>query len=500
MNAAEVVVHMKQRQHSDVIFELLTEGIRQPGEPAHVHPHVEILSLDVGRADVLRVGRTDDRLSLGAKTLRRAVTGRPLGIAAVDLNQLRVVDILSESIGDGSQVHLVSVRGQLDSIRQPVCNVPKELRRTPGVPPSCQPRQDKLALSFNGRERPNVATDPGFHLGLCDVLLLAPDKRPDLIDLDPLGRNVTDHAVMVFGASRANGHQEPKDSALRHAGKANRRANRTAFDQGRKNRNLLFKADYVCHGSSIRQRFRIVNRQTKKDRKLCGFLGVCPARLRCLPGATAALFIGHGFEAALPADPAPFGPHLAHDLLDDGKLYGFRQGNGFQGNAAGVLDGIEYFCFASPLWHTSSVTRNAAARQEAKNSNRPTTEVRAVTIVQKEIEAKVSGAVWDRQTQWNQKRDIYAGLLAAFSELELAFEKMTMIDLVTPRRPRPGVHGSRTRRFYINQRSTEGARLGTSVFVPKGCFRRGSLHKDRRFGLGQTAAPFSGSKEPSDRS
>lgn len=59
-------------------------------------------------------------------------------------------------------------------------------------------------------------------------------------------------------------------------------------------------------------------------------------------------------------------------------------------------------------------------------------EVRAVTIVQKEIEAKVSGAVWDRQTQWNQKRDIYAGLLAAFSELELAFEKMTMIDLVTP--------------------------------------------------------------------
>jgi hypothetical protein len=127
-------------------------------------------------------------------------------------------------------------------------------------------------------------------------------------------------------------------------------------------------------------------------------------------------------------------------------------------------------------------------------------EVRAVTIVQKEIEAKVSGAVWDRQTQWNQKRDISAGLLAAFSELELAFEKMTMIDLVTPRRPRPGVHGSRTRRFYINQRSTEGARLGTSVFVPKGCFRRGSLHKDRRFGLGQTAAPFSGSKEPSDRS
>src|ERR1022692_2292406 len=183
MNAAKVVMHMKQRQHSDVIVELLAEGVRQPGEPPHVHPHVEILPLNVGRADMFGIGRTNDRLSLGPKKLRRAVTGCSLGIAALDLDQLRVIDILSEGIGDGGQVHLVAVRGQLDSIRQAACNVPKELRRTPGVPPSCHPRQYELALSFNGRERPNVATDPGFHLGLCDVLLLAPDKRPDLIDL-----------------------------------------------------------------------------------------------------------------------------------------------------------------------------------------------------------------------------------------------------------------------------------------------------------------------------
>ena len=373
MDAAEVVVHMEQSQHSDVIFELLTEGVCQSGEPPHVHSHGEILSLNVRRADVLRVGRSDNRLSFGPKTLRRAVTGCPLGIAAINLNQLRVVDILSEGIRDGGQIHLVSVRGQLDSIRQPACNVPKELRRTPGVPPSCQPRQDKLALGLNGRERPNVATDTGFHLGLCDVLLLAPDKRPDLIDLDPLGRNVADHAVMVFDASGPNSHQEPKDSALGYAGKANRGANRTAFDQRRKHRDFLVHADYVCHDSSIRQRFRIVKRKAKIDRRLCGFLGVRPSRLCRFPGATAALFVGHGFQAALPADPATLGPHLPHDPLDDGKLYGFRHGNGFQGNAAGVLDGIETFCFASPLWHTSIVTRNAAARQEAENSNRPTT-------------------------------------------------------------------------------------------------------------------------------
>ena len=374
MNAAEIAMHMEQRQHSDVIFELLAKGVRQPGEASHVHPHIEILSLNVGRADMLLAGRTDNSLSLGAKTLRRAVTGCSLGIVAIYLDQLSVIDIIREGIRDGGQIHLMAVRGQLDPIRQPGCNVSKELRRTPGVPPSCQPRQDKVALRFNRREGPNVATDPGFQLGFRDVLLLAPDKRPDLINLDPLGCNVANHAVMVFGASGPNGHQEPKHSALRYAGKANSGANRTAFDQRRKHRDFLVHADYVCHDSSIRQRFRIVKKKRKKGRKLCGFLCVRPSRLRCFPGATAALFIGHGFEAALPADSAPLRSHLPHDLLDDGKLDGFRHGDGFQRNAAGVLDGIERFStFASPLWHTTSVTRNAAARQGAENSNRPTT-------------------------------------------------------------------------------------------------------------------------------
>src|ERR1022692_2951980 len=359
VNPAEVVVHMKQRQHSDVIFELLTEGVRQPGKPPHIHSHVEILSLNEGRADVLWVGRANDRLSLGAKTLRRAVTGCSLGIVAVNLDQLRVIDILSEGIWYSRQIHLVAVRGQLDSIRQPVCNVPNELRRPPGIPPSFQPRQDKLALRFNRGKRPNVATDASFHLGKGDVLLLAPDKRSDLVNLHPLGRNVADHAVMLLGASCANSHQEPKDSALGYAGKANRGANRTAFDQGRKDRDFLLEADYVCHNPSIRQRFRIVKRKAKIDRRLCGFLRFRPARLRCLPGATAALFIGHSFKTALATDSPDLGSHIPHDLLDNGKLNGFRPGDGFQGNAASVLDGIEVSCFASPLWHTSSVARNA---------------------------------------------------------------------------------------------------------------------------------------------
>jgi hypothetical protein len=375
MDANEIVVHMKQGQHSDVIFELLAEGVSQPGEAPHIHPHVKVLPFNVGRADVFVVGRTDNVNPLGAKTLRRAVTGRSLGIVAVDLYQLREVDILREGVGYSRQLHLVAVRGQLDSVRQTAFNVPKKLRRTPGVPPSCHPGDYELALGLNGRERPNVATDAGFHFGFRDVLLLATDKRPDLIDLNPLRRDVADHAVMVMvlGAGRANSHQQAKDSALRYAGKANRRANRTAFDQRRYHRDPLFHADYVCHNPSIRQRFSIVKRTAKIDRVSGGFLYFGPSRLSGLPSATAALFVGHGFKAALAADAAALRSHVPHNPLDDGKLHGFRHGAGFQGNAPGVLNGIKNFCFASPLWHTSSVPRKAEACQGARISNRPTT-------------------------------------------------------------------------------------------------------------------------------
>lgn len=44
-------------------------------------------------------------------------------------------------------------------------------------------------------------------------------------------------------------------------------------------------------------------------------------------------------------------------------------------------------------------------------------EVRAVTITQKDIEAKLTDQVWDRQNRWNQKREIYAELVKQTSDL-----------------------------------------------------------------------------------
>ena len=73
MHSCKVVVHMEQRNHRDVIIELLTEGIRQAGKSPHVHPHVKILPLHIAGADVRVIRLADNVDTLGAQTLRRAV-------------------------------------------------------------------------------------------------------------------------------------------------------------------------------------------------------------------------------------------------------------------------------------------------------------------------------------------------------------------------------------------------------------------------------------------
>src|ERR1039457_2025426 len=359
MNPAEVVVHVKQGDHGNVVVELLTEGVRQSSEAPHIHPHVEVLAFHVTGADVFRIGGTDDSIASGPKTLRRAVALLPLGIVAEYFDQLRVIDFGSERVRYGCQIHFVAVRGQLNPIRQAAFHVPKKLRRTPGIPPSYQPGNHQLGLRLNCGERPYIPTDSGFHFLGCDVLFLAADERPNLIDLNTLGGNVADNAVLVLGTRIANADQQTENSAFRHTSHANGGTNGAAFDQRRDHRDLLFRADYVCHDPSIRQRFRIVKRKAIKDRSLSGFLHFSPPRFSGFSSASAALLIGHGFQAAFSANLAALGPHLPHDLLNDCELDGLCRFNGFQENTPGILDGIELLGIASPLWHTSSLARSA---------------------------------------------------------------------------------------------------------------------------------------------
>jgi len=88
---------------------------------------------------------------------------------------------------------------------------------------------------------------------------------------------------------------------------------------------------------------------------LLRFLGFCPPRFSGFSGASATLFVGHGFQAALSADLPALTPHLSHDLLNHGKSSNFSWRNRLQNYATRVLYGIKIINSARPLWHTSSV-------------------------------------------------------------------------------------------------------------------------------------------------
>jgi len=92
------MVNVKQRERVHVVLNPLAERIRQARETAHLHSHVEILPLDVAGTDVLRIGVTENNLLSDAQTLCGAVRPCSVRISAEHLDQLRVVDLIRESI------------------------------------------------------------------------------------------------------------------------------------------------------------------------------------------------------------------------------------------------------------------------------------------------------------------------------------------------------------------------------------------------------------------
>ena len=77
------------------------------------------------------------------------------------------------------------------------------------------------------------------------------------------------------------------------------------------------------------------------------------------------------------------------------------------------------------------------------------TEVRAVTRTQKEIESKLAGDLWQHQTRWNHKRDIYADLLSSLQETGAAFGATISASRMKAD-PRPNFQAEGNKNYTIN--------------------------------------------------
>lgn len=85
------------------------EAVRKAREPAHVHPHREVLKLNVGRGNVLWIGSALDFDAAGASTYGRAAAARRARRGAVLLHKLGVIDVGPERAFHGVEIGFVAV-------------------------------------------------------------------------------------------------------------------------------------------------------------------------------------------------------------------------------------------------------------------------------------------------------------------------------------------------------------------------------------------------------
>jgi hypothetical protein len=118
-------MHVVKRDRVFQILGLLGESICQAREPAHSHSHCEILAFNVARRDVVKVRPL--RPSRSHADSRAVAHLRAFWRSPANLLKLRVVNLCSENLIDRKQVSAVSVRCQLNAMRQTLLQVRKKM-------------------------------------------------------------------------------------------------------------------------------------------------------------------------------------------------------------------------------------------------------------------------------------------------------------------------------------------------------------------------------------
>ena len=161
----------------------------------------------------------------------RAVARFRLARIAVDLHELRVVDVRAERILDRAGVDVQAVRGELHAAFEPVGQVMHQVIGRLAVTGADEPRDDELRVGINARPGPRIASIGRGALRLLDVRLFRVAERPDLIDLDALRPNAPDRFVVVGRAGLASVDEELGDRVDRCARDAANRSHRRALDE-----------------------------------------------------------------------------------------------------------------------------------------------------------------------------------------------------------------------------------------------------------------------------
>ena len=115
MAAAEVVMGEVQGDGRAVVFQLFAKPVRQTGEPAHGHAERQILPLDMGSADLRRIGVAADWDRLRTDDFGGAVPLFAFARSAIDLDEFGIIDAHPETVFDRIRVRVKTIAGKLET-------------------------------------------------------------------------------------------------------------------------------------------------------------------------------------------------------------------------------------------------------------------------------------------------------------------------------------------------------------------------------------------------
>jgi len=113
VDLSKVVREVPERHGCGVILDLFAEGIRQPRVAPIRHPNRKVMTFYIAGADVLRLRMADHRRRFAADALRWAIAPLAFRSLAVNLLELRVIDLPAKGPFNRWQVHIERIAGEL---------------------------------------------------------------------------------------------------------------------------------------------------------------------------------------------------------------------------------------------------------------------------------------------------------------------------------------------------------------------------------------------------
>lgn len=291
VNAAEIVKAKMQSNSSFQIVELLRERISEAGKPSHLHSHGQVLPFHVGSRNVFFIRVPEPHSGYNLRDWAWGVFGRMvmLAIVAIQLDELRKVNIVAKEKRDLGRVKPESVRGDLRAVVYSLHQVANKIFGRGCVALPDGKRRNQFRLCIHSDKDPLVAKLCGVILA--EFALLLKTERPNFVTLDVVANEIAHPGIVQTGATFSRQYEQLHDGVTVQSGHAFRGTNRAAFNEALNGADGAFFRDAHCakgaNGLGIGKGCRAVRTAVTLD----STLSVAPEFLN---GGVLASGTGHG--------------------------------------------------------------------------------------------------------------------------------------------------------------------------------------------------------------